>query len=118
MQSALVLLPCTHHLIARRKILDRRPESARAPCHFATRCKITPFHSSPTGRLRLLCPERHGSANRLRQLGGPHAATTSLPRQAQKDDTRNIRHGASPLLLMLEGVSEAEISLDKVVSRQ
>ena len=73
----------------------------------------TPF--SAPGRLRLRCPERQGSAKRLRQLGGTSAATTSLPPQAHKDG--KLPHDASLLMLMLEGVSQAEISLDKVVRR-
>jgi hypothetical protein len=94
----------------------RRPDSARGLAVLRQGARSRRFHSSATGRLRLLCPERHGSAKRLRQLGGPRAATTSLPPQAQKDG--KLPHDASPLMLMLEGVSQAEIGLDKVVSRQ
>jgi len=48
-------------------------------------------------------------------MGGPRAATTSIPRQAHKDG--KLPPDASPVMLILEGVSQAEIGLDKVVRR-
>jgi len=92
------------------------PRLSTSPCGFATRHKITPFSFLSHGSPALALPR----ATWLSKAAAAAGRTTCRNHvtSAPGPEGRQASHDASPLMLMLEGVSQAEIGLDKVVSRQ